>query len=340
MLSVPHGPAARAAPRSQLLSMPLEYVGKEGDQVARIRPQTPLENAQDEARVFGGGLGDLWPFEARFLELDGAFLHYVDEGPRDAPVILCVHGNPTWSFQWREVITRLRGTHRVIALDHMGMGLSERPHDWADSLVAHQAALEALIDALELDAITLAVHDWGGPIGLGVAARRPERFRRFLITNTCVWPEAQLPLTLALGRLPLLGPFLTGGLGLMNRLLASTTTTKGLPAEVEAGYMAPYASAGRRRTVASFVRAIPRGPGHENHAALAAVDASLPALRDKPTTIVWGMQDWVFTPTILRGWRERMPRAEVRPQDDAGHLVMEDAGPEVLDALRDLLTRD
>ena len=88
------------------------------------------------------------------------------------------------------------------------------------------------------------------------------------------------------------------------------------------------------------MRAIPRGPGHENHAALAAVDASLPALRDKPTTIVWGMQDWVFTPTILRGWRERMPRAEVRPQDDAGHLVMEDAGPEVLDALRDLLTRD
>ena len=303
--------------------MPLEYVGKEGDQVARIRPQTPLENA--EARVFGGGLADL-PFEARFLELDGAFLHYVDEGPRDAPVILCVHGNPTWSFQWREVITRLRGTHRVIALDHMGMGLSERPHDWADSLVAHQAALEALIDALELDDITLAVHDWGGPIGLGVAARRPERFRRFLITNTCVWPEAQLPLTLALGRLPLLGPFLTGGLGLMNRLLASTTTTKGLPAEVEAGYMAPYASAGRRRTVASFVRAIPRGPGHENHAALAAVDASLPALRDKPTTSVGGRQDGVFTPPSLRGWRERMPRSGRRttspsPNRGARHLL-------------------
>ncbi|MBL6720835.1 MAG: alpha/beta fold hydrolase [Planctomycetes bacterium] len=320
--------------------MPLELVGKEGDQVARIRPQTPLENALDDARVFGGGLGELWPFAPHFLELDGAFLHFVDEGPRDAPVILCVHGNPTWSFQWREVLTRMRGRYRVVALDHMGMGLSERPHDWSDTLAAHQAGLEALIEHLDLRDITLVVHDWGGPIGLGVAARQPERFRRFLITNTCVWPEAQLPAALALGRLPFLGPFLTGGLGLMNRLLASTTTTKGLSPEVAEGYLAPYRTAGRRRTVASFVRAIPRGPGHENHEALAAVDAALPALRTKPTTLVWGMQDWVFTPAILRGWRERMPRAEVRALEGAGHLVMEDAGAEVLDALRDLLDRD
>jgi pimeloyl-ACP methyl ester carboxylesterase len=334
-------PLCSGVPRqARVLNMPLELVGKEGDQVARIRPQTPLENALDDARVFGGGLGELWPFAPRFLELDGAFLHFVDEGPRDAPVILCVHGNPTWSFQWREVLMRMRGRYRVVALDHMGMGLSERPHDWSDTLAAHQAGLEALIEHLDLRDITLAVHDWGGPIGLGVAARQPDRFRRFLITNTCVWPEAQLPATLAVGRLPFLGPFLTGGLGLMNRLLASTTTTKGLSPEVAEGYLAPYRTAGRRRTVAAFVRAIPRGPGHENHEALAAVDASLPALRTKPTTLVWGMQDWVFTPTILRGWRERMPRAEVRAIEGAGHLVMEDAGAEVLDALRDLLDRD
>lgn len=320
--------------------MPVENTGTPEDPVLRIRPATPLELAQEEAAVVAGGLGELWPFAPHFLELEGAFLHYVDEGPRDAPVILCVHGNPTWSFLWRDVITRMRGRYRVIAVDHMGMGLSERPHDWNETLAAHRTALEALVEHLDLRDVTLAVHDWGGPIGLGVAARQPERFARFLITNTCVWPEAKLPAALALGRMPLLGPFLIGGLGVMNRLLASTTSSQGLDPAVADGYFAPYRTAGRRRTVAQFVRDIPTGPGHRSHAALCAVDAALPALRDKPASIVWGMQDWVFTPAILRGWRERWPRAEVRTVAGAGHLVQEDAPGEVLDALRELLERN
>ena len=125
----------------------------------------------------------------------------------------------------------------------------------------------------------------------------------------------------------------------MTRGLASLCTTNGLSQEVEAGFLAPYLSGERRRGIAAFVRDIPRGPSDKSYEALAAVDAGLALLRDKPTQILWGMQDWVFTPEILRGFRERLPRAQVTILQDAGHLPLEDSPEECLQAVQDFLSR-
>lgn len=318
--------------------MPIETIGKPGSLVRRLRPSTLEEDALLVAQDLSAPIAKLWPYNPRFFEIENALLHFVDEGPRDAPVMLCVHGNPTWSFMWRKMIKQFSASFRVIALDHMGMGLSERPHDWNQTLASHRTALEMLINHLDLKRITLCVHDWGGAIGLGAAANCPERIERLVVTNTCVWPEAKLPAILGLAHLPGIGPFLTGSLGLMTRGLASLCTTNGLSQEVEAGFLAPYLSGERRRGIAAFVRDIPRSPSDKSYEALAAVDAGLALLRDKPTQILWGMQDWVFTPEILRGFRERLPRARVTILQDAGHLPLEDAPEECLQAVQEFLS--
>lgn len=317
--------------------MPIETIGKPGSEVRRLRLSTLEEDALMVTRNLVAPIKTLWPYSPHFFEIDDALLHYVDEGPRDAPVLLCVHGNPTWAFMWRKFIETFSGKYRVIALDHMGMGLSERPHDWNQTLAGHRTALEMLIDHLDLSRITLCVHDWGGAIGLGAAANCPERIERLVVTNTCVWPDAKLPPILGLAHLPGIGPFLTGTLGLMTRGLSSLCTTGGLPEDVEAGFLAPYLDAERRRGIAAFVRDIPRGPSDRSYEALTAVDAGLALLRDKPCQILWGMHDWVFTPEILRGFRERLPQSRVTILPDAGHLPLEDAPQECLEAVSDFL---
>lgn len=329
---LPRYPALRDTP------MPVETLGDPGSKVRRLRPSTLEEDALEAARNLTAPIQDLWPFEPRFFEIENALLHYVDEGPKDAPVMLCVHGNPTWAFMWRKVIERFAGEYRVIALDHMGMGLSERPHDWTQTLASHRTALELLIEHLDLQDITLCVHDWGGAIGLGAAANCPDRISRLVVTNTCVWPDAKLPKALGLARLPLIGPFLAGTLGLMTRGLSSLCTTQGLTPEVEAGFLAPYLDGERRRGIAAFVRDIPRGPSDQSYETLTAVDAGLALLRHKPTLVLWGMHDWVFTPSVLRGFRERLPRARVTILKEAGHLPLEDAPQECLAALQGFLS--
>lgn len=318
--------------------MPVETLGKPGSEVRRLRPSTLEEDALEVTRNLTAPITELWPYSPHFFEIEGSLMHFVDEGPRDAPVLLCVHGNPTWSFMWRQFLERFSGEYRVIAMDHMGMGLSERPHDWNQTLASHRTALEMLIEHLDLQRITLCVHDWGGAIGLGAAARCPDRIERLVVTNTCVWPDAKLPAILGLAQLPGIGPFLTGTLGLMTRGLASLCTSSGLSAQVEAGYLAPYLGPDRRRGIAAFVRDIPRGPGDPSYEALTAVDAGLALLRNKPTCILWGMHDWVFTPEILRGFRERIPKAQVTILKAAGHLPLEDAPEECLQTVQDFLS--
>ena len=132
-----------------------------------------------------------YPFESRWLELPAGRLHYLDEGPTDnegdpdpaAPVILFVHGNPTWTFHWRRLIDELSGTCRCIAIDHLGCGLSDKPQK-SFRLADRINDLGKLIDHLELNDITLVAQDWGGAIGLGTMLDRKERLARVLLFNT------------------------------------------------------------------------------------------------------------------------------------------------------------
>ncbi|MEM7560023.1 MAG: alpha/beta fold hydrolase, partial [Planctomycetota bacterium] len=130
-------------------------------------------------------------------------MHYVEQGPEDAEqTIVCVHGNPTWSFYYREILKQCSEQHRVIAVDHIGCGMSDKPQKYAYCLERHIGNLTRLIETLDLKRITLLVHDWGGAIGLGAALKVPQLIERFVILNTAAFPPPYVPLRIAACRIP------------------------------------------------------------------------------------------------------------------------------------------
>ena len=284
--------------------------------------------ARDKLR----GLEAEYPFASRDLELDGARLHYIDEGPRGGEPLVFVHGNPTWSFLWRNLVKGLSGTRRCIALDHVGCGLSDKPQDYEYRLARHVANLERLLDELALERITLVVHDWGGAIGIGAAVRRPERIARLVVMNTAAFTGGRAPLRIRACRTPLLGALAVRGFNAFARAATVMATEKpgGLELEVARGLLAPYDSWDARIATLRFVEDIPLSSSHPSWSTLAEIERGLPRLASKPMCLIWGARDWCFTPRFLAEWRRRFPNAEVHVAERAGHLVMEDARDEVL----------
>lgn len=275
---------------------------------------------------------ELFPWERRFLEAPGGALHYVDEGPRDAPVLLCLHGNPTWSFFWRKVIARFHETHRVIALDHLGCGLSARP-DRPVRLQEHTDNVLHLARALDLTDITLVVHDWGGAIGMGAAAREPARFARFVISNTAAFPSRRIPLRIAVGRVPVLGRIAIQGFNAFARAATVMAVERPLEGSVKRGLLAPYRTRATRRATWDFVQDIPLAPAHPSWESLKFTADGLTALTDRPMLLVWGERDWCFTPAFRDEWQQRFPAARSVRLGGAGHYLIEDEPDGYLEAV-------
>lgn len=284
----------------------------------------------------------LYPFESHFLDRGGLRYHYLDEGEGE-PVVM-VHGNPTWSFYFRELVMGLRGSHRCVVPDHIGCGLSDKPGDdrYAYVLERRVDDLEALLDHLGLDrGVTFVLHDWGGMIGMACALRRPERVARLVVMNTAAFlmPMGKsLPWRLwALhGRNPL-ASLLVQGLNLFSWGATFMATAKGLPREVRQGLTAPYDSWGNRIATLRFVQDIPLRPGDGSYDLAKWVDGNLHLLKVLPTLICWGERDFVFDSHFLNEWRRRFPAAEVHTFADAGHYVLEDAGEEIVPLVRGFL---
>ena len=281
----------------------------------------------------------VYPWASRFLDVDGGRMAYLDEGPRDAPVVLCVHGNPTWSFYWRALVAGLSDRYRVVVPDHIGCGRSDKPQDWPYRLDGHVRNLEALVAALDLRDVTLVVHDWGGAIGFGAATRHPERFARFVVTNTAAFPSPRIPLRIAVCRVPGFGALAVRGFNGFAGAATIMATEKGLSPEARAGLLAPYGSWADRIATLRFVEDIPMAPDHPSWGSLSAIADGLVGLRDRPMRIVWGERDWCFTPAFREEWERRFPAAESFPLADVGHYVMEDAPERVLPLVRDFLPR-
>lgn len=278
-----------------------------------------------------------YPFDSHYHELPGARMHYLDEGSGET--LLFVHGNPTWSFAWRHFVTEFSKTHRVLAVDHVGCGLSDKPADYPYTLARRIADLESFVTALDLRNVTLVAHDWGGAIGMGTAARLPERFSRFALMNTAAFRSKRIPLRIAVCRIPLLGALGVRGFNLFSRAALSMAVEKPdrMTPEVRAGYLAPYDSWGNRVAVQRFVEDIPLVPSHPSYATLTMVEEGLSQFRGRPMLFVWGMRDWCFTPAFLQEFEERFPQAETLRLDDAGHYVFEDAGERIIPRLREFL---
>ncbi|MBI4425386.1 MAG: alpha/beta fold hydrolase [Elusimicrobia bacterium] len=276
----------------------------------------------------------LYPFQPHFLPLEGGRLHFLDEGSGE-PIVL-LHGNPSWSFMYRDLIRDLRSSYRCVAPDHMGCGLSDKPGDdlYDYTLARRVDDLERLLDALGLrEGLTLLAHDWGGMIGMAYASRHPERVKRLVLCNTAAFlnPKGmRLPWQLKLGRDSWLGAWLIRGFNAF-ALGASYLGCRRKPMspEARAGYLAPYDSWANRIATLRFVQDIPLVPSDRSYTLVAEVQAGLHRFRETPLMLCWGEKDFVFDGRFLEEWLRRFPEAEVHRFPDAGHYVVEDAGAEI-----------
>lgn len=261
-------------------------------------------------------------------------MHFIDEG-QGPPNVLCVHGNPTWSFTYRTIVQQQSRRARVLAVDHIGCGLSDKPQNYPYTLDQHIANLKRLIVELDLKDLTLVVHDWGGAIGLGAALEVPERIKGLVILNTGAFPPPFIPLRIAACRIPLLGAWSMRALNLF-ALAALRMTLHRLPRlapEVAAGLIAPYDSWNHRVAIANFVRDIPTRENQPTWRRLKQIESDLSSLNNRPIEIVWGMRDWCFTPVCLERFERLLPGAHVTRLEDVSHYVMEEASDEVNQAV-------
>jgi haloalkane dehalogenase len=282
----------------------------------------------------------LYPFCSHHFDLGGVRMHYLDEGSGEP--LLMVHGNPTWSFYWRNLVRGLRDGYRCIVPDHIGCGLSDKPQQYPYCLATHIDNLSRLVEKLDLSGITLLAHDWGGAIGLGTALRLPERFSRIVLFNTGAFPPPFVPARIAACRLPLLGTFALRGLNAFSRAALSMAVEKPerMTPEVRAGLLAPYDSWANRVGVARFVQDIPFSPKQPTWQVLEGIENGLASLADRPIQLIWGMRDWCFQPSCLVRFAKHWPNAEVQRLDDCGHYVIEDAHERIVPLVGEFLQKN
>ncbi len=268
-----------------------------------------------------------WPYAPRYYDHPHGRMHYVEEGPASAPPLLMLHGNPSWSFMYRHLIATLKDRHRVIAVDHLGCGRSDKPEAGPYTLDAHIRRLDAFVSELGLERFDLAVHDWGGAIGMGLATEAPHRVERLVVFNTAAFPSSRIPLSINLCRLPGLGAVAIRGFnGFARAALARCVVHRErLTPDVRAGYLEPYDSWAHRVAHLRFVQDIPMSDRHPSWPRLVAISEGLGRLGDKPMLVVWGGRDFCFDDRFLEEWRRRFPQAEFHHVADAGHYVVEDA---------------
>ncbi len=254
-------------------------------------------------------------------------MSYLDEGPREAEAVLMLHGNPTWSFYYRDLVRNLSNWFRCVAPDHVGMGLSDKPADYDYRLATRVADIEALVVALGLRRVHLVMHDWGGAIGFGLAARRPELIGKITILNTAAFPSARIPARIACCRIPGFGDWLVRGLNLFSRgATCMAMRSRRLTPDEKRGYLFPYDSWANRVAVHRFIRDIPMEVNHPSRALLEEIARSLPGFAGREILILWGGKDFCFNDEFLRRWREIYPLAKCERYPEAGHYVLEDAG--------------
>lgn len=277
----------------------------------------------------------LYPFKPKSLPTPGgAVMSYLDEG-EGTHAVLMLHGNPTWSFYYRDLVKTLSPQRRCLVPDHIGMGLSEKPPGYRYDLAQRIADVLALIDASGVEKIDLVVHDWGGAIGFGVAARRSEMINRIVIMNTAAFPSPHIPTRIALCRWPGIGPLIVrGGNGFAGPAVWMAMSRRALTKPESTGYLFPYDSWANRVAVSAFVQDIPLATKHPSWPTLQKVEQGIEQFRDRQTLIAWGGRDFCFNDNFYNEWQSRLPQAETLYLDDAGHYVLEDAANDVLPRIK------
>lgn len=276
-----------------------------------------------------------------FHHANGLRQHYLDVG-KGAPILM-LHGNPSWCYYWRHLIGQLSDRYRCIAPDHIGMGWSDKPDSrrYAYRLQDRIDDLDALMaTVLPEGPVTLAVHDWGGMIGMGWALRHPERIQRVIFLNTAAFPKPEskrLPASLSLVRNSRLGAWLVRQHNFFAWGATWLGVSRTMSPAVKAAYLSPYDTPANRIGTLRFVQDIPLQPGDAGYSTLVEAEALLRRFRQLPVFIGWGLKDFVFDHHFLDRFRELLPEAEVHALADAGHYVLEDAHERLVPAIRRFL---
>lgn len=277
-----------------------------------------------------------YPFEFREFPIDGHRMHYIDEGKGET--LLFVHGTPSWSFDFRHVIKALRPRYRCIAPDHIGFGLSDKPADYPYATRRHSENLEKLVLGLDLQDITLVVHDFGGPIGLNMAIRHPERIRRLVILNSWLWSSADDPDFIRMKktlRSPLL-PFLYRHFNISPRfILPASFGDHKLSRRLRRQYTSPFGSPGEREGALAFARSL-----LEDQDWFEELWRARAALTDKPALLIWGMKDPVIKAHHLGKFISGFPDAGVHRLESSGHFPQEEEPQQVAQAIGEFIAAD
>ncbi len=267
-----------------------------------------------------------YPFASHYFQTAAGKLHYVDEG--EGQPIVMLHGNPTWSFLYRNLIKRLRSQYRCIAPDHLGFGLSDKPVDWSYLPEEHAKNLAALFDHLGLKNITLVVQDWGGPIGMHYAVTHPENVARIIVMNTWAWPVNRDP------HYVMFSAFMGGPIGRM--LIKKRNFFAGTFMRAAFGDKSKLSEAAHQH----YLRALPTAEARKGcYVFPKQIVASTPwleqlwskiaVLKDKPTLFVWGMKDVAFREKELQRWQSALPNSQTVRLPTVGHFVQEEAPEEL-----------
>lgn len=285
-----------------------------------------------------------YPFQPKRFEVrPGIAMSYVDEGPLDGEVVVMLHGNPSWSYYWRNLVSGLCDRYRCIVPDHVGMGLSDNPDDarYDYTLQSRVDDVARLLRHLGVDGpVTLAVHDWGGMIGFGWALSHAAQVKRLVITNTAAFPlpaAKKMPWQISLGRDWKLGAFVIRAFNAFSAGASWIGVEKRMPADVRRAYVAPYDSWKNRISTVRFMQDIPLSPADKAWPLVEESGKRLHEYADRPAFIGWGLKDFVFDKHFLAGFRAALPQAEVMAFHDAGHYVMEDKADVLVPAIRRFL---
>ena len=275
------------------------------------------------------GFERLYPFKPHYARINGNQMHYVDQG-KGRPVLM-VHGNPTWSFYFRHLITGLSGRFRTIAPDHIGCGFSDKPSakDYDYTLDQRVSDLDALVRGLDIkEKISLIVHDWGGMIGLAWALDNLARVDKIVITNTSgFFLPASKRFPAALWAVKYLAPFAVPavlGANIFARGALYLAAETRLSQSVKKGLVAPYNSWANRIATLKFVQDIPITKKDRSYARVQKVDRELCKLDPDQLMFLWGTRDFVFDIHFLKEFKNRFPQSCAHVFEDAGHYLFED----------------
>lgn len=279
----------------------------------------------------------LFPFPVNEFTTPAGVMRYVDIG--HGPVVLFAHGTPTWSLLWRHAMAKLASNYRVIAVDHLGFGQSDKPADADYTLAGHAQRWSALIDHLLLRDITVVAHDFGGPIALNDVQQRPGLYHKLVLCNTFLWPFADE------FRIPRSAQFLQGRIGQYLYLQHNLSPRWLIPAvfanrqyltpALHAQYMAPFRDASQRQAMWACVHELsPENPW------LAARWAQRDRLTKLPTLILWGSRDPVFPSHFLQRWQQLFHHARICSYHDAGHFVQEEVSFDYVKQIELFLLQD